>query len=185
MTSQCRSGSSTAASAWPVPTLERIYPGRLDQGQKVRAALRSFLDGCPVADEVIAVVWELAANACLYSNSKLSGGQFAITVHDFTGDYVYAEVRDQGSTWDADLGKTIEWPHGLYLMQQIAATYGAAGGRRGWLIWFTVNYPAVAPVPALASRQIPSRRPAGWCPPPWVPASPEILRRVSAALDLL
>ena len=104
MTSQCRSGPGTALSAWPVPTLERTYPGRLDQGQQVRAALRSFLDDCPVADEVIAGVWELAANACLHSNSKLPGGQFAITVHDFTGDYVYAEVRDQGSTWNADLG---------------------------------------------------------------------------------
>jgi anti-sigma regulatory factor (Ser/Thr protein kinase) len=151
MTSQCRSEPSTAAFAWPVPTLERTYPGQLDQGQQVRATLRSFLRGCPVADEVIAGVWELAANACLHSNSKLPGGQFAVTIHDFTGDYVYAEVRDRGSTWNADLGKAAEWPHGLYLVQQIAATYGAAGGRRGWLIWFAVNYPAVAaPVPALA-----------------------------------
>jgi len=186
MTSQCRSGPGVASSAWPVPTLERTYPGRLDQGQRVRAALRSFLGDCPVTDEVIACVWELAANACLYSNSKLAGGQFAIAVHDFTGDYVYAEVRDQGSTWDADLGKAAERPHGLYLVQQIAATYGAAGGRCGWIIWCTVNYPAVvASAPALASRQVPVRRPAGWCPPPWMPASPQILRRVRAALDLL
>ena len=184
MTNQCRSGSSTAASAWPVPTLERTYPGHLDQGQQVRAALRSFLHDCPVADEVIAVVWELAANACLYSNSNRPGGQFAMTVHDFTGDYVYAEVRDQGSTWDADLGQAAECPHGLYLLQQMATTYGAAGGRRGWIIWFTVSYPAAAPVPALASRQVPVR-PAGWCPPQRAPISPEILRRVRAALDLL
>ena len=149
MTSQCRSGPGTATSAWPVPTLERTYPGRLDQGQQVRAALRSFLVDCPVADEVIAGAWELAANACLHSNSKLPGGQFAITVHDFTGDYVYAEIRDQGSTWNADLGKAAEWPHGLYLMQQIATTYGSAGGRRGWIIWFTINYPVAAPVSAL------------------------------------
>jgi hypothetical protein len=149
MTSQCRSVPGTAASAWPVPTLERAYSGRLDQGHQVRAALRSFLDDCLIADEVIAGVWELAANACLHSNSKLPGGQFAITVHDFTGDYVYAEIRDQGSTWNADLGKAAEWPHGLYLMQQIATTYGSAGGRRGWIIWFTVNYPVAAPVPAL------------------------------------
>jgi hypothetical protein len=186
MTTQCRSGPGAAASAWPVPTLERTYPGRLDQGQQIRAALRSFLGGCPVADEVIAGVRELAANACLYSNSKLSGRQFAVTVHDFTGDYVYAEVRDQGSTWNADICKAAEWPHGLYLVQQIAATYGAAGGQRDWVIWFTVNYPAAAePVPALASRQVPARHPDGWCLPPWVPASPETLRRVRAALDLL
>ena len=151
MTTQCRSGPGVASSVWPVRTLERSYPGRLDQGQQVRAALRSFLGDCPVADEVIAGASELAANACLHSNSKLPGGQFAITVHDFTGDYVYAEVRDQGSTWNADLGQAAEWPRGLYLVQRIAATYGAAGGRRGWLIWFTVNYPAdAASIPALA-----------------------------------
>jgi hypothetical protein len=109
------------------------------------------LDDCPIADEVIAGVWELAANAGRHSNSKLPGGQFAITVHDFTGDYVYAEVRDQGSSWNADLGKAAEWLHGLYLVQQIVATYGAAGGRCGWIIWFTVNYPAAAAsIPALA-----------------------------------
>jgi hypothetical protein len=75
-TNQCRSGPGTTASAWPVPTLERTYPGRIDQGQPVRAALRSFLGECPVADEVTTVVWELAANACLHSNSSRPGGQF-------------------------------------------------------------------------------------------------------------
>jgi anti-sigma regulatory factor (Ser/Thr protein kinase) len=174
----------TRPAVWPVPTLERTYPGHLDQGQQVRAELRSFLAGSPIADEVTAVAWELAANACLYSNSNRPGGQFALTVHDFTGDYVYAEVRDQGSIWDADLSQSAECPHGLYLMQQLATTYGAAGARRGWMIWFTVSYPPAPPVPALASRQVPTR-PPGWCPPQWTPASPEILRRVRTALDQL
>jgi anti-sigma regulatory factor (Ser/Thr protein kinase) len=156
-TSQCRSESGTAASAWPVPMLERTYPGQLEQGQQVRAALRSFLAACLVADEVITVAWELVANACLYSNSRKPGGRFGMTVHDFTSDYVYAEVRDQGSTWDADLSQAAESPHGLYVTQQIATTYGAAGGRRGWIIWFTVNYPTATPVPAFAI-------PAGPCP---------------------
>ena len=184
MTNQCRSGSGTVVSAWPVPTLERTYPGHPGQGQQVRAALRSFLAGCPVADEVTAVAWELAANACLYSSSKRPGGQFALTVHDFKGDYVYAEVRDQGSTWDADLSQAAECPHGLYLLQQLATTYGAAGGRRGWMIWFTISCPAAQPAPALASRQV-LPRPAARRPPPWTPASLEILRRVRAALDQL
>jgi hypothetical protein len=161
-TNQCRSESGTAASAWPVPTLERTYPGQIDQGQQVRAALRSCLTECPVADDVIAVAWELAANACLYSNSHRPGGQFAITIHDFTGDYVYAQVQDQGSPWDPDLSQPAECPHGLYLLQQLATTYGAAGGRRGWIIWFTVTYP-----------------------PPRPSISPESLPRIRAALDLL
>jgi hypothetical protein len=180
-TNQSRSGPGTATSAWPVPTLERTYPGQIDQGHHVRSALRTFLTGCPVADDVTTLVWELAANACLYSHSNRPGGQFAVTVHDFTTDYVYAEVRDQGSPWHADLSKPAECPHGLYLLQQLATTYGAAGGRRGWIIWFTVNYP---PAPPLALRQVPIR-PADWCPPQRPSISPETLRRVRAALDLL
>jgi hypothetical protein len=46
------------------------------------------------------------------------------------------------------------------------------------IIWFTVNYPAAAPVPALASRQIPSHRQADSCLPRRVAASPETLCRV-------
>jgi anti-sigma regulatory factor (Ser/Thr protein kinase) len=180
-TNQRRSGPGATTSAWPVPTLERTYPGHIDQGQHVRATLRSFLTECPVADDLVALVWELAANACLYSHTSRPGGQFAIAVHDFIGDYVYAEVRDQGSTWDADLSQPAECPHGLYLLQQLATTYGAAGGRRGWIIWFTLNYPAAPPLP---SRQVPTRS-ADWCPSPRPSISPETLRRVRAALDLL
>jgi len=186
-TNQCRSESGIAASAWPVPTMERTYPGQLQQGQQVRAALRSFLTDCPVADEVIIVAWELAANACLYSNSRKPDGQFGMTIHDFTSDYVYVEVRDQGSTWDADLGQAAQSPHGLYLLQQIATTYGAAGGRRGWIIWFTVNYPIVMPVPALPFRQRPVR-PAGWCPPQRMAIAQRLcagLRRPWIGCDLL
>ena len=42
-----------------------------------------------------------------------------------------------------------------------------------------------APVPVLASRQAGSHRPAGWRPPRRAAVSPEILRRVKAALDRL
>jgi hypothetical protein len=69
-------------------------------------------------------------------------------------------------------------------MQQLATTYGAAGGRRGWIIWFTMNYPAATSLPPLPSRQIAARLP-GWCPPQPAPLSLETLRRIKAALDRL
>ena len=125
---------------------KRWCPTSLEEGTETTVENRYLIGNyTPVADEVTAVAWELAANACLYSKSNRPGGQFAMTVHDFTGDYVYVEVRDQGSAWDADLGQAAECPHGLYLLQQLATTYGAAGGRRGWMIWFTVSYPAAKP----------------------------------------
>jgi hypothetical protein len=54
----------------------------------------------------------------------------------------YADVRDQGSDWRGDLADAAQWPHGLYLLSQIADRYGASGGRRGRTVWFTVGYPA-------------------------------------------
>lgn len=82
-------------------TFERTFPGDPAIGQLLRALLARFLQPCPVADDVTALTWELAANAITHSDSGLPGGQFTVTMHDFPGDYVYADVCDQGSRWAA------------------------------------------------------------------------------------
>ena len=144
-TTPCRSRPGRTQPTQPAPRLETTYPGLLDQARNMRPAIRSFLVGCPVADDVTAVVWELAANACRHSHSGLPSGRFAVRIHDFPGAYVYADVHDQGSAWDGDLDKAARHPHGLYLLQQLATTYGTAGGHHGWIIWFTISYPRTAP----------------------------------------
>ena len=52
-------------------------------------------------------------------------------------------------------------PNGLYLLQQLATTYGAASGPRGWMIWFTVSYPAAAPTPDGEERIVAETPPYG------------------------
>ncbi len=43
----------------------------------------------------------------------------------------------------------------------------------------------VSALPALPPRHTRGLRPAGWCPPDWVPTDTEILLRVRAALERL
>ena len=121
---------------------EMTFPGTAGQLQRVRAAVRCLLGNCPVAADAVLLISELAANACQHSDSRLPGGHFAIRLQDFPGEYIYADVRDQGSDWDADLDAASICPHGLYMLRQLAATRGTAGGRRGRTIWFTITYPA-------------------------------------------
>lgn len=140
----------------PAPRVfERAFPGDPAVGSLLRVILAKFLLACPAADDVIALAWELAANAIAHSDSRLPGGRFTITIHDFPDDYIYADVRDEGGQWDADLEEAAQWPHGLYLLKQLAAAYGAAGGRRSWRVWFTIPYPsagcAAANPPAIAA----------------------------------
>jgi hypothetical protein len=56
--------------------LDVTYPGRADQIRLVRADLRTVLDDCPLADDVILCASELAANAVLLSRSRRPGGTF-------------------------------------------------------------------------------------------------------------
>lgn len=123
------------------PEWERTYPGRKDQAREVRAAVRSVLDGCPLADDVILLISELGVNAVSYSDSGKPGGEFTVRVADFPGDYVYAEVEDQGSDWDGDLAGSARRPHGLYIVRKIATSCGVERGRRMRIVWFTISYP--------------------------------------------
>lgn len=132
------------------PEWERTYPGRKDQAREVRAAVRGVLGGCPMADDVILLISELAGNAVCYSDSSLPGGTFTVRVADFPGDYVYAEVEDQGSDWHGDLARSAKHPHGLYLVRQLAATCGVDCCRRVRIVWFTIGYPAKAAAAELA-----------------------------------
>jgi hypothetical protein len=47
-----------------------IYPGRADQVSLARRAVARHLAGCPVADDMIRIVSELASNAIMHSASQ-------------------------------------------------------------------------------------------------------------------
>jgi hypothetical protein len=126
------------ATPTPPPlTWERTYPGRKDQAAEVRAALRSFLRDWPLADDAITLASELAANAVSHSHSRQPGGQFTVRAQLHPDGSLHAQVEDQGSNWDGDLG-TAECPHGLYLLRALSTTCGTHPSNNGRVTWFTL-----------------------------------------------
>jgi hypothetical protein len=100
--------------------------------------MASFLRGCPTADDAVLLVSELAANACAHSASGRPGGTFVVRAQVSDGSRVYAEVEDQGSSWDGTFS-TAESPHGLYLLRALSTECGTRRGDRGWITWFVLD----------------------------------------------
>ncbi|HEV2256054.1 MAG TPA: ATP-binding protein [Streptosporangiaceae bacterium] len=142
--------------AGPARTWEATYPGTADQVRRIRAALRSFLDDCPVADDVILLADELAANAINHSNSGRPGGIFTARAEHIHGDHVWAEIEDQGSaTWDGNLSRSARHPHGLSLLLALALRCGTGGSPHARTIWFRIDCPTPGSLPTAPGRPVP------------------------------
>jgi serine/threonine-protein kinase RsbW len=109
----------------------------------VRADLRAFLNGCPIADETILVASELAANAAIHSSSCQPGGRFTVRAEVRPGDYAWVEVEDQGGIWDGYRPRDGR-PHGLDIIQAIAGdrSWGVGGDATlGRVAWARLGWP--------------------------------------------
>lgn len=78
---------------------ERAYPGAASQARRVRADLAEITAACPVADDLILLASELAANATTHSRSGQPDGRLTVRAGLYPGDYAYVEVIDQGGEW--------------------------------------------------------------------------------------
>ena len=133
---------SPSAIGHPGRGWEQTYPGTEDQLAHVRAALRPLLRDCPMADDVLLVMHELAANAVRHTKSREGGGTFTARLLDVPGQYVLGEIEDGGSNWDGDLLGSARDASGLYLLLNLAAACGVSGERWKRVVWFRVHYPA-------------------------------------------
>jgi hypothetical protein len=119
----------------PVRMVEKVFPAIPAQLREVRHFLAGLLGSCPVADDAVTCLSELAANACLHSASARPDGTFTLRVRIRNGGRVRIEVADEGGPWVQRVHDD-DWPHGLAIVASLAAgsgVYGdAAVGRTSW-----------------------------------------------------
>lgn len=108
----------------------------------MRAALRPLLAGCPMADDVILAMSELAANAVRHSHSRQRGGTFTARLVHVPGDYVLGEIEDAGSDWNGDLLGSARDTSGLFPVLNLAEECGVAGDAPKRVVWFRMPYPS-------------------------------------------
>lgn len=115
----------------------RTFPGRPDQVALARDFVKRALGSCPVLDEAVLLVSEVATNALVHSASG-AGGHFDVTVLGGDNSALIA-VTDRGSdTVPAarDVDPEAEAGRGLELVESIADRWGHCGGRHGRTVWF-------------------------------------------------
>ena len=131
---------SPAPRALAVRTSDTTYPGSAEHIRAVRAGLRSLLDDCPMADDVIVCASELAANAAVHSRSRLVGGTFTVRVRISPGDYAFIEVEDGGGAWSPS-SCDVAQHHGLDIVRALATTWGIEGDHTGRSVWARFDWP--------------------------------------------
>jgi serine/threonine-protein kinase RsbW len=110
------------------------YPGTPENISAARASMRTLLEGCPRADDIVLCVSELATNAVLHSRSRLHDGSFTVRGKASPGDYCLIEVGDDGGPWKP----TVSEPgrgHGLAIVQALSDDWGIDGDHGGRKVW--------------------------------------------------
>lgn len=116
------------------------YPGTPEKVRTARADLRSLLVGCPMSDDVLVCVSELATNAVLHSHSRLAGGAFTVRGKIAAGNYAWIEVEDDGGSW-SPAAYDPERGHGLDIIRALADDWGIDGDHTGRTVWARFDWP--------------------------------------------
>jgi hypothetical protein len=131
------SGQTEQATELVTP-YQRTFPGRADQLSQVRREIAGYLEDCPVADDMILIADELAANAIVHSRSR--GGTLSVRCQ-LSPRTARIEVEDMGGPWRPR--NPDDRPHGLDIIQALTGPDGSGirvtgtGGRTAWarLTW--------------------------------------------------
>jgi anti-sigma regulatory factor (Ser/Thr protein kinase) len=134
---------------WPAETgdarmadpARRAFPGCADQVARARQFVSAELAGCPVADEAVLCVSELATNALMHTSSG-EGGKFEVIVQRGPSS-ARISVRDQGAA-SAPAARPVdlasESGRGLGLVSVIADRWGQSGDVAGRVVWFELRW---------------------------------------------
>ena len=125
-------GAMTKATAARTDRYTGVFPGRADQVSRARREMARYLAGCPVADDALIVLSELATNAVLHSRS----GQDFFTVHaELTDHHARLTVEDAGGAWDEPAPADTDSGRGLQIVAALAQAWGIEGDAHGRIVW--------------------------------------------------
>lgn len=124
----------------PLLAWSRAFPAMPAQAGEARRFLAAILDGCPVADDAVLCLSELAANAITHSRSGKRGGQFTVRAERRDGR-LRVEVRDEGGPWTRPVRRRDgQHGRGLLIVASLADGWGRTGdGAAGWSVWFEMH----------------------------------------------
>ena len=115
---------------------QKSFPGVASEVGEARRFLAGHLNGCPVADDALACLSELAANAVIHSDSRLPGGSFEVRGSTSPVGRLRIEVTDQGGPWHPVADPSGQHGRGLLIVANLATDWGITGGevsRTAWL----------------------------------------------------
>ena len=119
----------------------RSFAGRPDQVARARDFTRRTLGSCPVIEDAVLLVSELATNALKHTTTGL-GGRFDVTILGGVSSVMIA-VTDSGSGSTPVSGApSLEdvAGRGLGLVEFISERWGNCGGRHGRTVWFELRW---------------------------------------------
>jgi anti-sigma regulatory factor (Ser/Thr protein kinase) len=139
-----RAGASMSSATATIPQA-RTFAGSPEEIRNVRHFVRQLLEDCPVIDDVILLVSELATNAVRHTASGRDGtfcvlvqaadGRARVEVHDLGSDTAPA-VRHAGAPGESGAG--------LAVVETIADYWGFHGSQFGRVVWFELSWGPVA-----------------------------------------
>jgi anti-sigma regulatory factor (Ser/Thr protein kinase) len=101
-----------------------------------------MLAGCPLADDLVLICSELAANAVRHSVSARPGGQFTVRAEVRDGDYAWIEVEDQGGRWERKERSDVRG-RGLVVVDELAAYWDIRGDDTGRVVCARLDWPGL------------------------------------------
>ncbi|MEU9890484.1 ATP-binding protein [Sphaerisporangium sp. NPDC051011] len=119
-------------------------PGRVASVGLARVFVREVLraGGCPETDDAVLMVSELVTNALQHSRSgHRPDGRLVVVLTDH-GDAVQVDVMDEGSIERPRVRREVddgaEGGRGLWLVCELAASWGWRKDEDGHVVWFQI-----------------------------------------------